>query len=538
MVRWPNLSSAVSVYLREHVCQDAEVETVIYARQSSDRTGQELGVTRQLEDARKLAKLRGWHVVAEMVDNDVSAAGKRHRPAFDAALRAVEEERARCLLAWDMTRLTRNSRDRLRLLEVGKAHHLTVAFVRGSDLDLSTPAGRLTADILGSVAQHEIEQKSDRQRRATQQAAAQGRRTGGRRPFGYEADGMTIREAEAAAVRAAYDDVLAGVPVARIARDWTSRGLYTPQSGYAHGCGDACGPRVRPRECPQHVLSGLPSKWITSSLRALLLNPRYAGLMSRVTEEMLVGTPPPIARLKGIVGPALWPALVGEETWRAAVDVLTHSMQVRGVVAGRALMTGVALCGVCRSTIQAGGAARPRGMVDKYSMYRCRGSMGHIGRAAGPVDWWVGELLIERLSRPDAAGLLVADDRPDAIALRRQASALRVRIDSLAKLFAEGVLTEVGVRRESEKLRAQLAEAERALTDAGRVNVLGPLIGSGDVRAAWAALDVDRRRAVVEALMNVTLMPPGRGTRYGKTVESWKANAERISASVEVEWVS
>ena len=47
---------------------------------------------------------------------------------------------------------------------------------------------------------------------------------------------------------------------------------------------------------------------------------------------------------------------------------------------------------------------------------------------------------------------------------------------------------------------------------------------------------MDRRRAAVEALMAVTLLPPGRGTRLGQTVESWEAQAERISASVVIDW--
>ena len=55
-----------------------------------------------------------------------------------------------------------------------------IALVRGSDIDMSTPAGRLSADILASVARHEIEQKADRQRRAVEQAVEP--RPSGRRP--------------------------------------------------------------------------------------------------------------------------------------------------------------------------------------------------------------------------------------------------------------------------------------------------------------------------------------------------------------------
>src|SRR5690349_11096416 len=61
----------------------ADVKAVIYCRQSVDRDGNELAVSRQLDDGRQLARLRGWHVVRELVENDQSASGRRPRPKFE-----------------------------------------------------------------------------------------------------------------------------------------------------------------------------------------------------------------------------------------------------------------------------------------------------------------------------------------------------------------------------------------------------------------------------------------------------------------------
>lgn len=479
------------------------METVVYLRISKDSTGEELGVARQREDILKLAKQRGWDIVAEHTDNDISASGKRHRPGFEAVLETVKQGRARCIVAWDMTRLTRNARDRLRLLEVGKQYGAHVAFVRGSDLDLGTPAGRLTADILGSVAQHEIEQKGDRQRRAYRQAAEQGRRVGGRRAFGYELDGMTVRQREARAVRDGYDAVLSGVPLGRIAADWNERGLHTPQ----------------PRR------DGSPSPWTAQTVRPVLLNPRYAGLRSHVTDEIREKHPDPrAARIAGIVGPAKWKGLVSEETWRAVVDRLTDPSRAKPGRSPRGLLTGVARCGICGATLHRGGGTKLAGR-DSYPMYRCSGSTGHVGRQALPVDDYVGRVVVARLSQPDAASLLVDSKRPDTKALRTQAQALRSRLDGLARLYAEGLLTEAGVRRESESLRSRLAEVEAQQVDAGRADVLGPML-KGNAAEAWEALDNDRRRLIIDTLMTVTVLPPGRGTRTFRpetVVIEWKA---------------
>lgn len=49
------------------------VSAAVYARISSDLDGTALGVTRQLEDCRRLANDLGWKLGEEYVDNDLSA---------------------------------------------------------------------------------------------------------------------------------------------------------------------------------------------------------------------------------------------------------------------------------------------------------------------------------------------------------------------------------------------------------------------------------------------------------------------------------
>ncbi len=62
----------------------------LYARISEDALGLERGVTRQLEDAREMAACRGWAVVAEFNDNDLSALRGKRRPGYEALMAAVE----------------------------------------------------------------------------------------------------------------------------------------------------------------------------------------------------------------------------------------------------------------------------------------------------------------------------------------------------------------------------------------------------------------------------------------------------------------
>lgn len=444
---------------------------MVYLRISQDRTGQEAGVDRQRQACERRVAERGWRLVAVHVDNDQSATKGRRRAGFEAVLADVAAARADTVVAWDMTRLQRNRRDELRLYELCQAKGARLSLVNGPDVDFTTAAGRFVGDSLGSVARLEVEMKSDRQRAANEQAAAAGRWVSGRRPFGYAADGITIVEDEAQAVREGYAALLSGVPVAQIARSWNERGFVTGQARR----------------------NGERSPWRRDSVRAVLRNPRYAGKRAH----------------RGIVvADAEWPALVSEETWQAARALLDDPGRRSGPTSAKRMLSGLARCGVCGAGVHAGGSNVPG-----VPMYRCAGSMGHFGRRAEPVEDYVSAVMVARLSRDDARDLLHDHERPDVGELRTQANALRSRLDSLAVDFADGTLTPSQLRAMTARLREKLAEVERALADAGRINVLGPLVGASDVRATWDALDVARRRAVIDVLADVVIFPPGRGTR-------------------------
>jgi site-specific DNA recombinase len=464
------------------VSPDNVVKTALYLRQSLDKTGEGAAVDRQRQDATKLAQQRGWDIIRVEVDDDTSAAGKRRRPGFEAVLNAIETKEVGAVIAWDMTRLTRNRRDTVRVIEAGERARVVLAFCRGSDLDLSTPSGRMLADILASVARQEIEQKSDRQRRSNIQAAEQGLRRGGRRPFGYEPDGITIREAEAEAIRRSYNDALAGVPLAAIARDWNAAGLLTPQP----------------------TRQGGPSQWLPSTARGVLANPRYAGLRGYAP------VPEHGRRKTEIMGPAQWPGIVGEETWRAVAGLLSdRQRKTTNGRRGRALLTGIALCDECGATVRSGGSGSHQSRI-----YRCSASNnGHVSRSAAPVEEWVSEVVIARLSRPDAAELLRDDKRPDIEALHAESAALRSRLDQLATDWADGAMTSSQLRTATSRLKTKLAAVEAQMADRARVDVFGGLVQAGDVRAVWEALSVSKRRGVIDALMTIRLRSPGKGVR-------------------------
>jgi site-specific DNA recombinase len=463
------------------------MRAAVYLRQSHDRTGAGLGIDRQRDEVHRLIKSRGWTVAAEFIDNDVSALSRKPRPQFDQMMAGVDAGEFDVIVARHMDRLLRRLAEFENVLE--RCQKSKTAIVTAADgVDTSTDGGRLVARILSSVAQGEVERKGARQRSAYEQAAKQGRWVGGRRAFGYEADGVTVREDEAALIKQGFVDVLAGESLTELVRRWDAAGFTTP----------------------------LGNRWHRSAVKDVLTNPRHAGLRRyrTVDERPLIRQNPEL----GITGTAEWPPIVDEPTWRATVRILCDPDRRRAPLGGKGLLTGVAVCGVCGAHVHRGGGRDPG-----VPTYRCR-SGRHVTRKAEPVDEYVTEVTIARLSQDDAADLWAAE-LPDASELMAEADTLRQRRDDIALDYADGAMTREQFRKANARVLERLADIEAQIAGAGRSSPLA-IVAAEDVRATWRDLSVAQRRNIIAALMTPVLHLPGRGTRTFRpdTVEiRWKA---------------
>jgi site-specific DNA recombinase len=446
----------------------AKQRAALYFRQSLDV---QEGIDRQRFRCRALAQSRGYEIIDEYVDNDTSASKARgQKTAWAKMLADAEAGRFDVVIAVDLDRLLRTINDLMTLTETG-ARVLTV----DGEIDLTTADGEFRATMLAGIARFEARRKGERQKRATAQAASLGRRTGGRRPFGYEQDGVTLRPIEAEAIRSGYNDFLTGMPLAAIARKWNAQGLVTGQKRYsaAH--------------------KGEPSPWQAYSVRMVLSNPRYAGKRAHLGE---------------VVADAEWPAIVEDSTWQAVSAALRNPSRLSAPKRGKYLLSGLAVCGVCGATAHAGGNAR-KGVPG----YRCSGSNGHFSRKSDPVDSYVQAVMVGRLSRPDAKALLTLEKGPDVEALQLEAVGLRERLDALALDYADGAITSSQLRVATERLTLRLTAIEASLADAGRVDVLGPLIGADNANDVWEFMETSAKRSVINILAKIILHPVGRGTR-------------------------
>jgi DNA invertase Pin-like site-specific DNA recombinase len=444
----------------------------LYLRISEDRTGREAGVRRQENEGRQLCGRLGWQVIDLYVDNDVSAYTGRQRPEYERLKSDLRAGRVDAIVAWHPDRLYRRSRDLLDLIDLVNEMQAEIATVTANSIDLSTANGRLVAKIGADVAQHESEHKAERTRAWHRQRAEAGLPSGGRRPYGYEKGGMTVRPDEAALIREAADRIIAGERRWTIISDWNRRGVPT--------------------------VTGTP--WTTVVLGGILRSPRIAGFRQHL----------------GTLHPAAWPAILVEDTWKA----VGAALRVERATPGRPavyLLTGVAVCGLCATRMTGNrtstGVRIYRCPPEQSSSHGC----GRVGRDAAKLETHVRDRVIDALAGPRLAAALAtvaADDQTTRTVLG-ELDRLEGRLAELQHDYAvEGLHTKPEFVRLKQTLTGRIANVKRQL-DMTRRHPISSL--PADVEGLigwWEQAQIDDQRAVVQVLVEqITVLPTVRGGR-------------------------
>lgn len=476
----------------------------VYARISEDELGLEEGVTRQLEDARALATQRGWTVVAELQDNDLSATNGKHRPGYDALMRAAEAGGFDRIIAYHTSRVWRNRVERAQGIDLLKKAGVSLTTVKGPELDLSTAAGRGMAGLLGEFDTMESEIKSERVARAALQRAESGAPNGAI-PFGWTRKYQLNDKGERVGVIGDVHHPEEAPIVAEVCRRLLSGETLLSVTAWLNEAGvPAPGADFNLRGRGRGVQNPTGARWGKTSVKKLALRPANAGLRmyhaGRPDQRLLE------ARIEPIVTRDEWERLVamhgpnGKKTSRPGGRVHLFTW-------------GVGECGVCGSVLRVAQLGHAT-YGTKKPLYSCD-AKGCVGRNEANVDAFVTGELVIRLHRPDLLDLLVDNEAADR-ALSR-AAALRTRLDTAADDYAEGLITREQLVKITAKLRPQIAEADdaaKAAAPAVPFDLLRHVAGeqAGD---RFGALTVAQKRTLVEFLIEkVVIMPTRRGPGF------------------------
>jgi site-specific DNA recombinase len=442
------------------------IRASIYCRISRDREGAGLGVNTQEADCRALAVTLGWTVVAVHTDNDISAYSGKPRPGYRAMLAAIRAGETDAVVCWHTDRLHRSPVELEEYVAACEARNVVTQTVQAGHIDLATASGLMIARMLGATARYEVDHQIERQVRAKRRSAEAGLWRGGRRPYGYEADGMTLRPDEAEAIASATTALLAGASIRGLVKDWNAAGRRTTMGNL----------------------------WATNSFRTCLRRWRNAGLMEMHGE---------------VIGQAQWPAIVPEQQLRALRDMMDNPARRFNVsnTARRWLGSGLYRC-ECGSGLIVSSANSSRA-------YRCRDGCGQLSRRQADVDELVSRVVMERLRRADLADLLARDDDGQLGQLEAEAVALRSRLDSLAGLFAQGVIDAQQLTEGTREVKRRLDQVGELTAASYHGTALAGVADAADPGAAWMDAPLDRKRAVLDALASVTLLRGAAGRPAG-----------------------
>lgn len=446
----------------------------IYARISRDATHTGLGVQRQLADCRELAERLGWKIVGEYVDNDTSAYSGKKRPRYLAMLDRIQNGDVHGVLAWHTDRLHRSPVELERYIDICESNSITTHTVRAGEIDLSTPSGRAVARTLGAWARYESEHRSERVRRKMLELAQSGQRQGGPTPYGYRiVDGSpVISEPEAVEVRAAFAAIVAGRSIGSIVRDLNDRGIKSPRGG----------------------------EWTSTAVRNMVLRATYAGLVIYQGEV-----------LDGVRSE--FPPIVSEDVYRASANIVRDpTRRSHRESAVRHLLSGLVRCGKCDRPMTISSRTYPHRRDERHYYYKCktRGD-GHSTQNAAPLEEYVSEVIIGVLGRPETLAALSESEtvHADVEALRMEEGALRNRLTEAASSFAEGSITAGQLQVITSTVQGKLSAIEDDLARAAAGGSAAGFAGPG-ARERWEAADVEARRSVIDALVDVYVDPTSR----------------------------
>ena len=458
----------------------------VYARLSMDRDGTQTATARQIADARTLAELRGWDIVAVYEDVDLSAYKKGVvRPEYERMLEDLADGEIDGVIVWKLDRLVRRAAEFERFWKVCEDAGAILASVN-EPVDTSTDIGMVVVRVLVAFAQLEGATMSLRIRRAAQEAAERGEPTlGGDRPFGLTKDRRTIVPEEAELIREAAQRVLAGESLRGLVREWYGRGIRGTRG----------------------------KAFSTTTLRYMLIAGRIAGYRDH----------------HGVmVGKGAYPAIIDRDSEdRLRAILLDPSRQkYNGTTARRYLLTGLVRCGTCGYVM----VARPRD--DGMRRYICRGgpdpnTCGKTYIVADPLEEFVTEMALVALESGQLeaqirARAAEADSEPDLDELRADEEAL----EALSRdFYVDRIITRTEYLAARGTLQARIEDARHRMMRKSATAAIG--LAGGTARTRWPDLTFDQRRAVLGAIFAEIRIGPGRrGLNHfdaGRVEPIWRA---------------
>lgn len=146
----------------------------IYSRVSTTDQNTE----NQILKLREIATLKGYSVKKEFTDKGISGKhGRDLRTGFDALIKGAVSKEFDMILVWSVDRLGRSLQDLISFLNEINSVGCNL-YIHNSQLDSSTPSGKMLFSLLGVFSEFERGMISDRVKLGLQRAVSEGKKLG------------------------------------------------------------------------------------------------------------------------------------------------------------------------------------------------------------------------------------------------------------------------------------------------------------------------------------------------------------------------
>jgi site-specific DNA recombinase len=429
---------------------------------------------RQEQDGRRIAADQGWDVVAVFREIVPASDPYKARKEWTQLLELIEAKEVDAVILWMEDRANRHVVTAAELVKVCKEAGVSRIVLPSYEYDLTDPEDE--AKFYGEAvrAQQEIARMKKRIRRMQLELAENGHEHGGgKRPFGFTGTGpqkipLARALAEQEMIREAASRILAGDSLRGICIDWNKRRVAGTQG----------------------------AMWSTRTLKRILVAPRTAGLREH----------------NGKLHEAAWSPIVPREQWEAVKAILEDPARRTNDRGGvyRYLLTGLIFCGVCGNRMV--GVRK-----DSYIGYMCRNRYGEsnkcVQRSAAPVEELITEALFLAVESPEWDRFAERPANDPARELHEQLARDQGLLDRLEDKIAQELISPEAAMRNRAEIERRMDAAREKLARLGDSRVTARV--PRNLRAVWPDLSLDRRRAILKAVLK--LPPEGKGIEVHPT---------------------
>lgn len=436
-------------------------------------------------------RVNEYEITKIYIDEGLSAKDT-NRPELQQLLRDAEAKMFDAVLVYKLDRFSRSAKDLHEM--VGNLQTYGVDFISKQEkFDTTTAMGRLMFGFLAVLAQFERELIAERVRLGLEQKVREGKRPGGKFPFGYDSQGNLIAE-EAEQLRLIRSLYMSGK---------SYQGVAVSMRGYKRGKGE----------------------WTASNVALTLENPFYAGII-RFGSKLPNGKYPARKREERV---KVMEQMGDHETVWTLQEFEEHVARMRRRSEGGHnskkmdyIFNGVLRCGRCGSAMYGRLTTKKslkNGEVVRYPYYWCSRRKSNKG-CDMPMfrQSHVEHLMMEYISQIQSDRDRVNEKKSEVahkkderkqeeIRLTRELEKIRARVKKWQYAFAEDLISDLDLKKRMDEERN--AEAEILSKLQGMEEVEDGDIPTNLIHLSelWTSLnDNDKQRAVSTIFEKITLL--------------------------------